>query len=425
MRAREVYVTGYGLVAPTVLDAQSLFLQICEKRSCVREHPLFVELGFPNAAAGFIDDQQWQQLRDGFAGDPSGQPRQTVLAEYVAKQALQHAGLQSDAFSQAASGLFLGANKYCANSQDLDLACLCLDDSGRLDLDRYLQRQVRLEHPFARRVDQQTFHLAKQLGIRDHISTHSDACAAGTVAIGSAYRAIERGDIDLAICGAVELMANELPYYMFNSLGALCQKADLAAEHQSRPFMRDRSGFVLSEGAALIILESKQHAERRNAKPLGRVLGYANFCEAEKMTSSSRDGSKYEHCMEAAIEDAGLLRYAVQHVNTHGTSTQVNDSCEAHALKRLFGGLLNEMTLSANKSALGHSLAGSGAIEAVLSLISLRDGVLLPTLNYEAQGAEFPELRFLTEPVKQPINVVLSNSFGFGGVNSSIVLGRA
>jgi 3-oxoacyl-[acyl-carrier-protein] synthase II len=189
--------------------------------------------------------------------------------------------------------------------------------------------------------------------------------------------------------------------------------------------MPDRCGFVISEGAAMIILESAEHAQRRKAAPLGRVLGYANMCEAQKMTSSSRDGSKYEECMEAAIEDAGLLSSAVQHVNTHGTSTQANDSCEALALQRVFGECQEHVTFTANKSAIGHSLAGSGAIEAVLSLISLRDGVLLPTLNYDHDRAEYPSLKFLSEPVRQSINVVMSNSFGFGGVNSSLVLGRA
>lgn len=425
MRAREVYVTGYGLVAPTVLDGESLFHRICEKRSCVREHPLFAELGFPNTAAGYIDDQQWQRLFDAYSGDAHMQARQSVLADFVAKQALQHAGLSPAALRDAVSGLFVGANKYCATSHDLHQLESCLDHQGRLDLDRYLDRQPLRQPLLTRRVDQQTFHLAASLGIRNHVSTHSDACAAGTVAIGSAYRAIECGELDLAICGAVELMANELPYFMFNSLGALCQQSELEPARQSRPFMRERSGFVLSEGAALLILESKEHAERRGARPLGRVLGYANFCEAEKMTASSRDGSKYAYCMEAALEDAGLLPHAVQHVNTHGTSTQVNDSCEAQALKRVFDRLLDGVTMTANKSALGHSLASSGAIEAVLSLISLREGVLLPTLNYDEGAAEFPELRFLSSPVRQSIGVVLSNSFGFGGVNSSLVLGRA
>ncbi|MFL1516840.1 beta-ketoacyl-[acyl-carrier-protein] synthase family protein [Pseudomonas prosekii] len=424
MRAREVYVTGFGLVAPMALDAATLFERICQKQSCVREHPRFKALGFNNCAAGFIDDRQWQQIAAGFGGNAALHPRQSVLADYVARQALQHAGLTPADVAHARSGLFLGANKYCADSDELQRASHCMDEAGRVDLDRLLAHPAPASSPFARRVDQQTQHLAERLGIRDHISTHSDACAAGTMAIGSAYRAIERGEIDLAICGAVELMANELPYYMFNSLGALCQ-ADLPASEQSRPFMPDRCGFVISEGAALVILESAEHAQRRKATALGRVLGYANVCEAQKMTSSSRDGSKYEECMEAAIEDAGLLGSAVQHVNTHGTSTQANDSCEALALQRVFAQGQQHVTFTANKSAIGHSLAGSGAIEAVLSLISLRDGVLLPTLNYDHDRAEYPALKFLSEPVRQSINVVMSNSFGFGGVNSSLILGRA
>ncbi|MCU0119860.1 beta-ketoacyl-[acyl-carrier-protein] synthase family protein [Pseudomonas sp. B2M1-30] len=424
MRAREVYVSGFGLVAPMALDAATLFERICRKQSCVREHPRFKALGFTNSAAGFIDDAQWQQIGAGFGGNPALHPRQSVLAEYVARQALEHAGLTPSDFAHSRSGLFLGANKYCADSHDLHRVSRCMDDTGRVNLDRLLDTPAASSATFVRRVDQQTQYLADRLGIRDHISTHSDACAAGTMAIGSAFRAIERGEIDLALCGAVELMANELPYYMFNSLGALCQ-ADLPVSEQSRPFMPDRSGFVISEGSAMVVLESAEHARRRKAAPLGRVLGYANVCEAQKMTSSSRDGSKYEECMEAAIEDAGLLRSAVQHVNTHGTSTQANDSCEALALQRLFGECQDVMTFTANKSAIGHSLAGSGAIEAVLSLMSLRDGVLLPTLNYDHERAEYPSLKFLSEPMRQSINVVMSNSFGFGGVNSSLILGRA
>lgn len=189
--------------------------------------------------------------------------------------------------------------------------------------------------------------------------------------------------------------------------------------------MPDRCGFVLSEGAALLVLESREHAERRQAHSLGRVLGYANLCEAEKITSSSRDGSKYAACMAAALADAELPSAAVDHVNVHGTSTQANDRCEALGLAQVFGETLEQMTFTANKSAVGHSLAGSGAIEAVLSLMSIQSGVALPTLNFQPEKSEFPELKFLCEPLQQPINVVLSNSFGFGGVNSSLVLGRA
>lgn len=424
MGPREVLVTGYGLVAPTVLDAATLFSQISSKRSCIRQHPVFAELGFAVNAAGYIDHDQWHAIGAQIAVGATPLPRQCLLAEFVARQALQQAALVPADLSRAASGVFLGANKHCV-SRDLQEASRYMDDAGSVDLDRYLDQHALAGGPFARRIDQQTWHIANLLGIRDHISTHSDACAAGTMAIGSAFRAIERGEIDLAICGAVELMAHELSYYSFDGLGAICQRADLTAEQQSRPFMNDRCGFVLGEGAAMIVLESREHAERRKATPIGRVLGYANYCEAQKITSSSRDGSHYAHCMQAAIANAGLDCDAVDHVNTHGTSTQANDRSEALAIERVFGTAVSTMTFTANKSAIGHSLAASGAIEAVLSLMSLQQGVLLPTLNYDPANAEFPELNFLTEAQQQPIKVVLSNSFGFGGVNSSLVLGNA
>lgn len=424
MGLREVLVTGYGLVAPTAMDAGTLFSHIGGKRSCIRQHPVFAELGFANTAAGYIDHQQWQAITTKVARDACEEPRQSLLAEYVARQTLQHARLPLTAFSKVASGVFIGANKHCV-SRDLQEASRYMDADGSVDLDRYLDKHTLVGGPFTRRVDQQTQHLAGLLDIRDHISTHSDACAAGTMAIGAAFRAIERGDIDLALCGAVELMAHELSYYSFDGLGAVCSRADLAPEQQSRPFMADRCGFVLGEGSAMIVLESRRHAERRKATVVGRILGYANYSEAQKITSSSRDGSHYAHCMNAALKSAELDSSAVDHVNTHGTSTQANDRSEALAIQKVFGEGVSAMTFTANKSAIGHSLAASGAIEAVLSLMSLEQGVLLPTLNYDPANAEFPELNFLSEPLHQPINVVLSNSFGFGGVNSSLVLGRA
>ncbi|SEK24503.1 3-oxoacyl-(acyl-carrier-protein) synthase [Atopomonas hussainii] len=425
MLAREVHVTGYGLVAPMALNAQALFTRLCEEQSCIRAHPLFVELGFANTAAGYLDSQQWQAIYAALEQPCGGQPRQAALAQYVAEQALQHAQFDRQSLAKPRSGLFIGANKYCASAQELDVVSQYFDAHGRVDLDAYLDHPSSQREPFAWRVDQQTQHLADYLGVGQHIATHADACAAGTMAIGSAYRAIADGHLDIALCGATELMANELPYYMFSSLGALCAKGDWPADTQSRPFMRDRCGFVLSEGAAMLVLESREHAERRQAVSLGRVLGYANLCEAEKMTSSSRDGSKYALCMQAALADAGLTPGEIDQVNLHGTSTAVNDSCEALALEQVFADHLAQLQLTANKSAVGHSLAGSGAIEAVLSLQSIAHGVQLPTLNYHADGAQYPHLNLHAQVQTQTVNTVLSNSFGFGGINSAIVLGRA
>ena len=426
MYANEVVITGYGLVAPGVMNANELFQDICNKKSCIRSHPEFVNLGFPNSAAGYIDSAQWQEIDEYLTGIDSQHkalPRQNLLTEYVARHALEHAGLSIAAFGNPANGVFIGANKYCVKASDLMGVSAHITKDGVLDFDAYLESSLKEKKSFALRVDQQTTYLARILGARNYISTHSDACAAGTIAIGSAFRAISAGKIDVAVCGAVELMGNELPYYMFHSLGALCEKQDLSPDQLSRPFMKDRGGFVLSEGAGLLVLESANHARKRGARPIGKVLGFYNHCEAEKITASQRDGNKYAACIHGALKDAGLAPQAVDHVNTHGTSTQVNDACEAKALLQVFGNYLEKITFTANKSALGHSLASSGALEAILSLISIERGTALPTLNYDEDEAEFPQLNFPADPLKQRIDVVLSNSFGFGGENSSLLLG--
>lgn len=423
MQQRDVLVAGYALVAPMAMDAQSLFAHLAAGRSCLREHPRYAQLGFANRAAGYLDDGQWRQIDQALPGQPS-LPRQVRLVDYLARHLLVDAGLQARDFSRTASGVFLGANKFCVEGPELMALSRCMDDSGCVDLDALL-RQPPEGPTWGRRVDQQTTHLARLLGVGERAATQADACAAGTTAIGSAYRAIARGDLDLAVCGAIDLMATELPYYSFNNLGALCPRGDWPPEQQSRPFMQDRCGFVLSEGAALLVLESRAHAERRQARSRGRVLGYANFCEAQKITSSNRDGSLYAQCMQAALDDAQVTPADIGHVNVHGTSTPSNDSCEALALARLFGSQAQVPSITASKSALGHSLAASGALEAVLTLMSLERATLLPTLNYHREGSEFPALDVVTQTRSQAIDIALSTSFGFGGINSSLVLGRA
>lgn len=424
MSGQDVVVTGMALVAPMAMDAESLFARLADGQSSLRRHPRFEQLGFANPAAGYLDDGQWQRID---AAVPAARhlPAQSRLVEYLADQVLEDAGLTRQAFARTASGLFLGCNKFCASGSELQALSRCMDEQACVDLDALLDDADAHEPAFARRVDQQTAHLAALLQVRERVATLADACAAGTTAIGSAYRAIARGEIDLALCGASELMATQISCYSFNGLGALCPRGDWPAATQSRPFMTDRCGFVMSEGAALLVLESADHARRRQAWVRGRVLGYANACEAQKITSSSRDGSRYAQCMQAAIDDAGVPLASIGHVNVHGTSTPSNDSCEALALERVFGAALGQVSITASKSALGHSLAASGALEAVLTLMSMERGIVLPTLNYQAEGSEFPHLDVVTHARHQAIDHALSTSFGFGGINSSLVLGRA
>lgn len=421
----DVIVTGYAAIAPAAMDAAALHARILGGQSCLRSHPRFEALGFPNSAAGFIDAAQWRRIDAALpaGSDPALGPR-SRLALVLAHAALADAGLDPSTLADARCTLNLGANKFCAGLDDFDHAVSALQTDGRIGMDALLATPGPAEsHPY--RVDEPALALARALGLAQAPQVHSDACAAGSIAIGSGYRAILEGRADIALCGAVELLANELPYFMFHSLGALCDRAELAPHAQSRPFTRDRAGLVLGEGAALLVLESPAHARRRGARLRGRVLGFDNRAEAQKITASDPAGEKYAECMAAALADADLDLDAVDHVNAHGTSTRLNDACEAAALGRLFGPRLARISLTANKSALGHSLAAGGALEAVLSLVAMERGEVLPTLNCSAADLEYPTLGLSDQPRRQSIRHALSNSFGFGGQNSCLVLGRA
>lgn len=354
MDKAEVWVTGYGLVAPTVMDARGLFALLGQQGSCLRDHP-----DQPSGPAGFIDEQQWQIIDEAITDVTASQSRHTRLSRYVAEQALAQAGLRVEDFSAASSGLYLG----CQPGQYLQTRCL-----------------------------------AQWLGVHEYVSSHADVCAAGTVAIGNAYRAVANGEVELALCGGIELQAKD-------ALDRL---------------VAQRSAFIPSEGAALIVLESASHAQRRGARALGRVLGFADLYQ-----DPADAGALYVQCMQAALQDAGLTPRDVRHVNVHSPSPLSMDNHEAQAVKQVFGTALPDTTFAANKFAVGHTLASSGAIEAVLSLMSLQLGILLPTPGYAAGKSRSTTMNFPDSLQQQSIDAVLSNSFSRNGTTSSLVLGRA
>ncbi len=420
----EVLVTGLAAIAPCAMTAHALHNHILDGHSCLRSHEGFRLLGFPNPVAGYIDEGQWQLIAAGMRPDLATSGRRSRLAMALVDAALSDAGLPVSGLSEARTVFHLGSNKFCADLDAFDHVADALDSDGKVDLDQLIKTDRGGESALYR-TDEPGLVVARVLGLANAPAIHSDACAAGTVSIGSAYRAIAEGRADIAICGAVELLCNEVSYFNFHGLGALSARADLSPAEQSRPFTRDRSGFVLSEGGAILVLESSRHAQRRGARVRGRLLGFDNRCEAQKITASDPGGVNYAECMSAALVDAGLEPEDIDHVNAHGTSTRMNDACEAAALERLFGARLSQISITANKSALGHSLAASGALEAVLTLIAIERGEVLPTLNCTLADREYPDLRISDQPCSQVIRHAVSNSFGFGGQNSCLVIGAA
>ena len=248
------------------------------------------------------------------------------------------------------------------------------------------------------------------------------ACATGTHAIGDSARIIARGEADVMVCGGAEAAANRLGVAAFAAMRALSTRND-APEQASRPFDEGRDGFVIAEGAGILVLEEYEHAKKRGAKIYGEVIGYGMSGDAYHVTAPAENGDGGFRAMKAALKDAKINPEDIGYINAHGTSTPVGDGIECTAVKRLFEKSLGTLSMSSTKSAIGHLLGAAGAVEAIFSLLALRDNVLPPTLNLENVSEACSGIDLVPKKAKEKkISIALSNSFGFGGTNASVIL---
>ncbi len=250
------------------------------------------------------------------------------------------------------------------------------------------------------------------------------ACSTGAHAIGDAMRLIRWGDADVMVAGGAEAAICELGIAGFNACKALSTGFNDAPERASRPYDRDRDGFVMGEGAGVVVLEELEHAKARGAKIYAEVVGYGLSGDAYHITSPAPDGDGGYRSMQAALNSAGLAPSDVDYVNAHGTSTPLGDEIELGAVARLLGSHAEETTMTSTKSATGHLLGAAGAIEAIFAALAIRDNVAPPTLNLENPSVETPLDLAPMAARERKIDVALSNSFGFGGTNASLVLRR-
>ena len=259
-----------------------------------------------------------------------------------------------------------------------------------------------------------------ELGARAGVITPVSACSSGSEAIAHAWRQIVMGDADIAVCGGVEGMIEALPIAAFSMMRAMSTKND-DPEGASRPFDKNRDGFVFGEAGAMMIIESEEHAKARGAKPLARVMGAGISSDAFHMVAPAPDGLRAGHAMKRAMETAGLSPADINHVNAHATSTSIGDVAEANAI-RVAG--VEHAAVYAPKSALGHSIGAVGALESILTVLALRDGVIPPTLNYETPDPEIDLDVVAGEPRYGEYQYAINNSFGFGGHNVALAFGR-
>lgn len=246
------------------------------------------------------------------------------------------------------------------------------------------------------------------------------ACAGGTNAVGDAFRHIRDGYADVALCGGAESCVNELVIGGFTTSKALCQSED--PMRASIPFDKERCGFVLGEGAGILVLEELEHALKRNAKIYAEVVGYASNCDAHHITAPLEDGSGASRCMKLAMADAGIEPERIGYINAHGTSTPMNDKVETLAVKNAFGEAASKVMMSSTKSMTGHLLGASGAVEAIITTLAVKEGYIPATINYKIQD-ELCDLDIVANEGRNcQVEYAMSNSLGFGGHNASLII---
>jgi 3-oxoacyl-[acyl-carrier-protein] synthase II len=266
-------------------------------------------------------------------------------------------------------------------------------------------------------------HVSIQYGLHGPSAAVATACASATDAMGDAYKAIQYDDADVMITGGTEAALTPMGVCGFASMRALSERNN-DPQHASRPFDLDRDGFVLGEGAGLLIFEELSHAIQRGARIYAEVLGYGASADGGHITQPDEHGTGAAKAMSYALRDAKMNPDEIGYINAHGTSTPLGDAAETIAIKSVFGDYARKVSISSTKSQLGHLLGASGGVELVLSLLALRDSVIPPTINYQTPDPRCDLDYTPNEPRQRTFNAAMSNSFGFGGHNASIIVGK-
>ena len=381
---RRVVVTGMGMITPVGGDTESTWRALREGRSGVGPITLFDARTFPTRIAAEVSNFRLGEYRTD-ADRWREHSRTSQLALASATLALSHAGLDDPQLDRSRFGVYLGSGE---GQQDFDRFVNLVHRSshdGRVDTARFTSLGLNSLHP-TREDDQEpggsAGHLAAVFGARGPNLTCQTACAASAQAIGEATELIRRGSADVILAGGTHSMVHPLGLTGFILLTAMSTRNDEPLR-ASRPFDRDRDGFVLGEGGGVLILEELEHARERGAIIHGEIAGYCSTADAFRLTDSHDDGRGAIAAMRGALADAGASPADIGYINAHGTSTPSNDAIETLAIKRVFGDAAFQVPISSTKSMTGHLVSAGGAVEAIACLLAIRDGVLPPTINLE------------------------------------------
>jgi 3-oxoacyl-[acyl-carrier-protein] synthase II len=425
---RRVVITGVGAITPLGHSVQAMFDAQLEGRSGVGPTRLFNASHFPTQFAAEVKDFNLANHVKG-AERWAHSGANSRFAAAAAQQALADADLlDNNRVDLTRCGVYLGCGEGIQDFHNLIalIARHYYPDKRQVDAAAFARGGLEDFHPrqeFEQELHTAPGHLAENFGLEGPNFNCLTACAASSQALGEATELIRHGDAEVMLAGGSHSMIHPFGVTGFNLLTALSTRND-APEKASRPFDLQRDGFVLGEGSGMLVLEELEHARRRRATIYAELTGYGSTADAFRVTDSHPDGRGAIACISLALADSGLPREAIGYINAHGTSTQVNDRVETLAIKKVFGEGAYQIPVSSSKSMLGHLIAAAGAVELITSILAIRRGVLPPTINYETPDPEC-DLDYVPNAAREKrVAHVLSNSFGFGGQNISLIVSR-
>jgi 3-oxoacyl-[acyl-carrier-protein] synthase II len=419
---RRVVVTGLGLVTPLGCGVETSWRRLLAGRSGAGRISRFDPSLMPAQIAAEVPrkgDGDGVFRADDWM-DPKEQKRVDDFILYgvaAATQALKDSGWQPKTEEESArTGVLIGSG--IGGLPGIEEASVALHEKG--------PRRISPFFVPGRLINLISGYVSIKFGLKGPNHAVVTACSTGAHAIGDAARLIQFDDAEVMVAGGAEATICPIGIAGFCAARALATKFNDRPAAASRPWDRDRDGFVMGEGAGAVVLEELEHAKRRGARIYAEVLGYGLSGDAYHITAPAPYGDGAYRCMRSALRHAGLSPDDIDYINAHGTSTPLGDEIELGAVRRLFGNAVGRLSMSSTKSSIGHLLGAAGAVEAIFSVLAIRDGVAPPTLNLDrpCEGAEgFDLVPHLAKP--REIRHVLSNSFGFGGTNACLVLGRA
>jgi len=408
---RRVVITGLGAITPLGIGVAESWQALCQGKSGIGTITSFDTTDFRTRIAGEVKGFNPLDFMDRKLGRRSSRFIHFAIA--AARMAAEDSGLTFNSSNGNRVGVSVGTALGGIESLEKNHQLL-------------LQGAHRRISPFfvtSFIANMASGEIAIQFGAKGPNMCSATACATGTCAIGDAFRVIQRGEADVMIAGGAEAGISPIMLAGLDAERVMSARND-APEKASRPFDKDRDGFIMSEGAGIVILEELEFALNRGAKVYAEVLGYGFNSDAYHITAPDPEGEGAANCMKMALNDAGISIDKIDYINAHGTSTLLNDLSETRAIKRLFQGQSYTIPVSANKSMIGHLWGAAGAVEAIFCTLTITQGIIPPTINYETPDPEC-DLDYVPNVArKAKVRLAISNSFGFGGANATLILGQ-